>query len=499
MKHSLVCLTLCEDTLQKNASLVEKYRRYIDIAELRVDFLSDEEQLHIRKFPTMIDIPCILTIRRQADGGRFVNSEISRTMLFGRALAFTDKTISKKFAYVDFENDYAVSSLQDAALAFDIKIIRSLHSMNEPVKNLKSAFNELRKTEYEIPKIAFMPKTMEDITNVFEEASSITEGEHILCAMGALGQITRILAPKLNSFLTYTSPIETNHLLPQLGHIDPVTLHEVYNFKNISEKTSIYGVAGWPLVKTASPELHNTGYKNHSLDCVFVPIRAPSVQEVFSFANKINVQGLAVTVPFKEDVISRIHSYDDDVEKIGACNTVWKRNGKWEGFNTDAYGFKRSLINFLGTEKLKKQKVAIVGAGGAAKAIAYVIKQMNGKACIFNRTIGKAKAIADMYNFDYASLGPESTKKLIHFSDIIIQTTSKGMNSTGKSTYENDPIFFYQFHGHEKVFDIIYTPETTPIMERAKEAGCEVCNGKEMLKYQGYKQFKIFTGKEYEV
>ena len=498
MKQPLICLTLTAKTLEEDAALVRKYNQYIDMAELRVDFLDEDEQLYIRRFPSMINVPCVLTIRRNIDGGLFSSGEISRTMLFARALAFADQNPQKNFAYADFEDDFHIPSLQDAALAFGVKIIRSYHNMEGPVTDLRRRCDEMRKTGYEIPKIAFMPKTLADVTELFKEAETMTEYDHILCAMGPLGQVSRILAYKLNSYLTYTSPEETSDNIVQVGHLDPISLNEVYHFRELSEATQIYGITGWPLVKTASPEIHNSGYKAHHLDNVFVPVRSPSINDVLDFARQTGIRGLAVTVPHKETVLQELAELDGEAGEVGASNTVIRKNNGWIGYNTDTYGFKTALSEFLGTDSLRHHRVAIIGAGGAAKAVSYVIHEMGGRACVFNRTLSHARALAEKYGFDCAQLDPESLEKLERYSEIIIQTTSIGMNSSKSSCSENDPIYFYQFTGMEKLFDIVYVPEITPVMMRAAEAGCRVCNGMKMLKYQGYKQFKLFTGVDYE-
>ena len=144
--------------------------------------------------------------------------------------------------------------------------------------------------------------------------------------------------------------------------------------------------------------------------------------------------------------------------------------------------------------------VLIIGAGGAARAAAYVVKQLRGKACIFNRTVSKAKSIAEHFGFKYASLSVESEDVLEQYSDLIIQTTSIGMGVPSGTIKDDenqvDPIPFYTFHGHEAVYDIIYKPEETPIMLRAKAAGCKVENGYSMLLNQAYGQFSLFTGVE---
>ena len=117
MSKPLICLCLTASTVEQDLILIEKYRKYIDLVELRVDLLDDVERLNIRDFPAKAGLPCILTIRRTVDGGKFSEGEASRSMLFARALAFASEDSSKNFAYVDFEEDFHISSLQDAAMA----------------------------------------------------------------------------------------------------------------------------------------------------------------------------------------------------------------------------------------------------------------------------------------------------------------------------------------------------------------------------------------------
>lgn len=498
MNQPLICLTLTGETLQENVALVKKYLPYIDIVELRVDHLNEDEQLHARKFPSMINIPCILTIRRVIDGGKYKGSESARTVLFARALAFADQNPYKNFAYVDFEDDFHVPSLQDAAQAFGTKIIRSFHDFENPVKNLRQRFEQMCKTEYEIPKIAFMPKTLSDVTDLFKESSEITDIDHIVCAMGNMGVPSRILANKLNSYLTYVSPLETVSKVNGIGHIDPITLNELYNFRNLNDETDIFAVTGFPLKVTSSPLIHNEGYKKHNLNSVFIPLASTSIKESLEFANCIGIKGMAVTVPYKEDLLPHLEEIDEDVGEIGACNTICYEEDHWVGHNTDAYGFSRALQEFLGVKKLRRRRVAIIGAGGAAKAIAYAVKHLGGRACIFNRTVENARKLAERFGFEYASLTPDTVDILDRYSDIIIQTTKVGMNSTGPSCEENNPIYYYTFRGTENLIDIVYDPEITPVMTVAQQAGCKVLNGFSMLKYQGYKQFKYFTGVDYE-
>ena len=498
MNHPLICMTLTGNTLEEDMILVKKYEKQIDLVELRVDYLTEDEQLYLKRFPSMVSKPCILTIRRNVDGGMFCGSEFSRTNLFGRALAFADPDKNRNFAYVDFEDDYHIPSLQDAAMAFGVKIIRSFHDMEGPVINIRERCNTMRKTGYEIPKIAFMPRTLSDVLNLFSEGIKMVDYDHILCAMGPEGLPSRILSSYTNSYLTYVSPIETMKNTGIIGHLDPMTINEVYNFKDINDETSLFGITGWPLTRTSSPELHNLGYKKCRLNAVYMPLRSQSVSEAVHFCERMNFKGLSVTIPHKESVLYYLTDQSPEVVQIGACNTVVFRNDKLIGYNTDAYGFKRALLEFLGSLRIKRVKVAIIGAGGAAKAVAYVLKQLGAKVCIFNRSVENAAQLASKYGFNYCSLDPKCIETLDDYSNLIIQTTSVGMNTVDISSESNDPIYFYDFRGNEILFDLIYTPSVTPVMKRANKAGCKVCNGYKMLEYQAYEQFKLFTGMDFE-
>ncbi len=502
MEKPKVCLTLTGRTLEEDLKILDKYRKYVDIAELRADFLSEDERLVLKRFPQMAGLPCILTIRRVKDGGQFKEGEAARTMLFARTLALTDDSNPKNFDYIDFEDDFHIPSLQDAAIAFDTKIIRSFHDMKNPVRNIREKIESLKQTGFEIPKIAFMPHTLDDVSNLFEEAEKLEDDNHILIAMGPLGVPSRILSARLKNYLTFTSPEETNANVANLAHMDPVTLCKTYHFKSIDKNSSVYGITGWPLSATSSPLLHNRGFEDHGINAVYIPVCAETFEQAFHFANAIGIKGMSVTVPHKEAVLERVLYSEDKVDVIGASNTIVKgSDGMWRAFNTDASGFARALLEFTGLQNLKGKKVSIIGAGGAAKAIAYAIKKLHGKACIFNRTVSKAKELAEKYGFEYAGLPTDpyddSLRKARKYNNIIIQTTSKGMGCRGPATAENDPWFYYKFTGKEIVFDIIYVPETTPIMARALEAGCRICNGYDMLRYQGYEQFEMFTGMKY--
>ncbi len=498
MTNTKICLCLTAPTLRENLEVLDTYRKWVDIAELRADYLTPDELLHIRSFPEKANIPTILTVRRVSDGGTFDSGEANRTTIFARALAFANQDARKNFAFIDLEEDFRVPSLQDAALAFGIKIIRSFHSMQDSNFDLTKKLLELKKTGHEIPKIACMATSLDDTTKVFKETKNL-DYERIVCVMGDYGIASRILAKQLGSYLTYCSPPNTKGLTDVIGHIDPQTLNDLYGFRGITAATEIFGVAGFPLKKTASPQLHAKGYKKNGVNAIYIPIKAKTVDEVVSFAEEVNVKGVSITVPHKEEIIKKIKEPSKSILDIGACNTILRQENHWLGLNTDAGGLQRALQEFLKVETFKGKKVALIGGGGSARAAAYTLHEMGCDVCVFNRTIIKARNIAELYGFRFEALGLSIHDVLEEYSWLIVNTTSVGMGwSEQEETGSEDPLEFYNFTGKENVYDIIYYPEKTPLLLRAEKAGCNICNGYTMLQYQAYEQFEFFTGVKYE-
>ncbi len=233
------------------------------------------------------------------------------------------------------------------------------------------------------------------------------------------------------------------------------------------------------------------------MNAVYIPFSANHVEESIEFADSLGIKGFSVTIPHKEAVLPSLKQISAEAGEIGACNTVVKKGGDWYGYNTDAIGISRALLEFLGVKNFKKMKIAIIGAGGAARAAAHAVKDLHGKACIFNRTLSRAKETAETYNFKWTALDPSSRYLLEEYSDLIIQTTNIGMGSTPEEL-SKDPLFFHDFMGTEAVYDVIYHPGKTKLLRRAEKAGCKISNGYSMLLYQAYKQFELFTGSTYE-
>lgn len=484
-----LCLTLTGNTLERNLEILEKYRKYIDTAELRVDFLDPDERLHIRRFPEMAGIPVILTIRRDIDGGKYVGGEASRITLFSMGLAFAEVDRRKNFAYVDIESDLNVPSLEEAARTFGTKIIRSYHNFQGVDDDLAKRIRELHHTGDEIAKAAVMPQSTADVLKIFQAAKETKNIKKILIGMGRFGACTRILSDFLGSHLSFTSAVDDDNVSTAiLGHMNPKEMVELYRFKKITQDTKIFGITGYPLTASSSPAFHNALFSQEQKNAVYIPFPSDSLNSFLRLAEEINLEGASVTVPYKELIIPNLSHCSERVEHIGACNTIMRNAQGWTGYNTDGLGFADALLNFIGRKNLRGMRVTIIGAGGAARAVAAEVSHLKGRALILNRTVFKAKELATHYGFSWGGLDHQGIEMIDHFSHIIIQTTSVGM----EPDIDSDPLEQYYFSGKEMVMDLIYKPVETRLLIRAKKAGCRIANGYEMLIAQAKYQYNLF-------
>ncbi|MDR2029593.1 MAG: type I 3-dehydroquinate dehydratase [Treponema sp.] len=489
-----ICLCLTGKTLARNLEILDKYRKYVDLAELRVDCLEPDERFLIRRFPEMAGLPLILTIRRDIDGGNFSGGEGSRIILFSKGLAFADADRRRNFAYVDIEEDLDVPSLEEAARTFGTRIIRSYHNLQGVDDNLARKLRSLSHVGDEIVKVAVSPRSTDDVLRVYRAAGETADLEKILLCMGPLGISTRILAAYMSSYLSYTSVKGEPDLPPGApGQLDPGELAELYRFRQVSAETRLFGIVGFPLRTTSSPRLFNAVFTQENLDALYVPFPSDSIHGFLCLAEEIGLTGVSVTVPYKEAVLPYLARRSEEVESVGACNTLVFGPQGWIGYNTDTRGFSDSLLEFIGKKDCKGKKVTIIGAGGAARAVAAEIYRLKGKALILNRTVMRARELAMPYRFLWGTMDGRGIDLMSSYSDIIIQTTPVGMEpDTGE-----DPLALYRFLGHELVMDLIYKPERTMFLKRAAEAGCRIRNGYDMLIRQAKYQYHLFLGKEF--
>jgi 3-dehydroquinate dehydratase/shikimate dehydrogenase len=491
-----ICLCLTGKTLERDLELLEKYRKYVDIAELRVDFLEADERFLIRRFPEQAGIPVILTIRRDIDGGRFTGGEGARVTLLSKGLAFAEADRRRNFAYVDLEEDLNVPSLEEAARTFGTRIIRSFHNIQGMEADLVKRLRALRHVGDEIVKAAVHPKNLADVLRIYQAGQETMDMEKILLGMGHYGVNTRILAEIIGSYLCYTTT-QGDPDVPQgaPGQLDPQELVLNYRFRGISAKTKIFGIVGYPLRATSSPPFFNRVFTEEHIDAAYIPFPSDSLDTFLTLADTLKLQGASVTVPYKEEILSHLLTRSEEVVSVGACNTIVGSANGWMGYNTDTRGFSDSLLAFIGKKDLRGKRITIIGAGGAARAVAAEVFRLKGKALILNRNAARARRLALPYRFRWGLTDTGGAELMDHYNDIIIQTTPVGM----EPEIAADPMEEYKFSGREVVMDIIYKPAKTRFLIRAEQAGCRVCNGSDMLLRQAQYQYRYFFNQEFPV
>ncbi|MDR2923013.1 MAG: type I 3-dehydroquinate dehydratase [Treponema sp.] len=489
-----LCLCLTAKTLERNLEILNKYRKYADMAELRVDCLDPNERFQIRRFPEQTDMPVILTIRRDVDGGFFNGGEGSRINLMAQGLAYADADRRRNFAYLDIEEDLNVPSLEEAARAFGTRIIRSCHNLKNSCGDLLGKMRTMRHSEDEIIKLAVMANTTRDVLDLFRAGKECQGQEKILIAMGNIGVYSRILAEQFGSFLSYSSAYSEPDI-PHVaqGQLDIQELAKLYRFRRITANTKVYGVTGFSPNVTRNLHFFNMIFGLEDIDAVYAPFPMDSIETFMEMAQELGVKGLSVTVPYKEAVIPFLEGQSPEAQNIKACNTLSCSPYGWMGANTEARGFSDSLLAFLDRSNLKRMMVTVIGAGGAARAVAAELHRLGAKALILNRTVHKARNIASAYKFAWGGLDNRGIDMMDKYSDIIIQTTTAGMEGNDSG----DPVAMYSFCGRESVMDLIYRPEKTDFLKRAADAGCRVQNGYDMFIRQAQYQYALFTGKEF--
>ncbi len=265
----------------------------------------------------------------------------------------------------------------------------------------------------------------------------------------------------------------------------------------ITGKTRVCGVIGEPIEHTLSPLMHNAAFEALKLDYVFLAFRVKpaEVESAVNGMRALNIRGLNITMPHKSTVIKHLDRVDLSAQIVNSVNTVLNKENLLFGFNTDGVGALKALKE-NGVE-LKGRKVLLLGAGGAARAIAYTMAKEADELAVLNRTVKQAQALAKLLEKSFnkkistGSLSPTDIQSNLKDSDILINATSVGM----KPRAEESPVPLKLLRSNLAVMDIVYNPLETKLAKEAKAAGARVVSGVEMLIYQGAASFELWTGK----
>lgn len=271
---------------------------------------------------------------------------------------------------------------------------------------------------------------------------------------------------------------------------------------NINGKTSVFGVIGDPIEHSLSPLMHNSAIVTMGIDAVYIPfnVKPQFLENAISSIIPMNIKGLNVTVPHKTEVMKYLDRLTDVAKAVGAVNTIINDNGALTGDNTDVYGFEMCLKKD-GDVEIFPERISILGAGGAARGVAYACSMRDEvrEVIVLNRTFSKAeKLVEELSCVTGKTLVPmpadkETLKRMLPPSGLVVNTTSVGMYPDISSS----PVLYPDvFHDGQVICDIIYNPLETKFLREASSRGARIVGGLAMLAYQGARSLSLWTGKD---
>lgn len=267
----------------------------------------------------------------------------------------------------------------------------------------------------------------------------------------------------------------------------------------VSGKTNVVGIMGFPVAHSLSPLMHNAAFEALALDFVYVPFAVPPhlLASAVNGLKSLGVSGFNVTIPHKSAIIPHLDRISPEAEAIGAVNTVKREGESLVGYNTDGIGFLRSLREDLNLEP-SGANVVVLGAGGAARsAVASLCQAGARRISVANRTRDRAGELASLCKTSYPecelaalSLAPEELVPALGQADLLVNTTSVGMENTAFADLDLSVMA-----KEARVYDMVYAPPMTPLLREASDNGLEWANGLGMLAGQGEEAFRIWTGR----
>lgn len=481
MNNGKICVSVCAETADELIEQIKRAEDLADVIEIRFDCLNESEFENLNyNFPHKDNY--IFTFRPKEQGGK------------------RELTLEEREEFWNSGNDFCGGDFEEDVVENHLywlygPVICSYHDFNRVPNNLFEIYDRIKFAEANIDviKIATQTNDITDTISIWKllEKAKAENQSIIPIAMGESGKWTRILGLAHGAFMTYASLNTGQETAP--GQVSAKDLIEVYRAKELDETTEVYGILGSNTGVSLSPYIHNAAFKYHNLNAVFVPLQVHNLDEFMRRMVKpetreieLNFKGFSVTLPHKQTIIKHLDCIDETAEKIGAVNTVKIVDGKLYGYNTDAQGFIEPLLNSYGD--LSKAKVAILGAGGAARACVYALKQNGADVTIFARDLAKAQDLTKDFKFQISNF--KSKEENYGEFDILVNTTPLGMK--GKFDGET-PVVAEQLKGLDLVYDLVYTPFQTPLMNEADKAEVPKIGGLAMLIAQAIEQQKIWT------
>ena len=473
--------------------------------ELRTDHLKSldpEKTTQLIAAAKDVALPVIVTCRDTTEGGQNNYDKKLRLSVLVAAVGAGADFIDCEYAnYLQPE----VKQHLDAVLARhdQCRLILSAHDFNGIFADIDQLYADIIAARPDaIAKLVYTPAHINDCFDAIDLLAK-RKGDAIVICMGSAGMITRVLAGKLGSFLTFASLDAATATAPGQVAIDTIT--ELYHWDKITEDTKLFGVIGSPVGHSMSPAIFNACFAADNVNALYLPLLVDGQAEEFNaFIDNVttherlkllNFTGFSVTIPHKAHALDYIEKKGQSLEplaaNIGAVNTLKiGANGSVSAYNTDYAGAMDALTQAMGAGRhdLHSVSVAVVGAGGVGRALVAGLVDVGAKVTIYNRTVEKAGSLADEFGCKYAGLDTLESMD----AKVIINCTSIGMHPN----VDESPIPAKCLKSDMVVFDTVYNPLETLLLKQAKAAGAKTVSGAEMFVRQAMAQYKLFTGDE---
>ncbi len=472
----LLCVTVTADSTAELRAARDRVTG-ADLIELRLDTVRDPDVTG-----ALADRPCpvIVTCRARWEGGSFAGSEDERKAILRDAL-------DQDAEYVDIEWRAGFDDV--IAMTGGRRVVLSSHDFEGIPDDLVERAQAMRATGAEVIKIAAKTTRLSDCLAFLDpEVAGGRHGKSVLIGMGESGLPTRVLAARFGSAWTYAGA------LGQVGQIDARTLIERYRFRAITPATALYGVVGSPVGHSVSPAMHNAAFADLDADAVYLPLLARDANDFLDFADGIGLEGASITIPFKVALAERVGDLDATARGIGAINTIKRRPHGWSGRNTDADGFLQPLLD-RGIA-LDGTRAAILGAGGSARAVAVALRSRGAHVTIHARDRERAEELVG--SFAHVAYGSAISGSVTAGAwppargswDLLVNCTPVGMHPRSSES----PLDPSLLAGGSVVYDLVYNPQATRLLDDARAAGCRRLGGLDMLVAQAAAQFMWWTG-----
>ena len=472
----MICVPLAESTPDAARAVMIRAAARADLVEIRLDQF--DELPDAGDLATLLDgrpCPVIVTNRPDDEGGRHDWPDDVR-------LKTLEAAIELGADYVDVELELAGRIRRGGRT----RIIVSYHNFTATPLNLAEIYSKIAGAGADVVKLATMANSPLDNLRMFDVIRAATVPCIGLC-MGQLGKMSRILGRKFGAMLTYAPMDPAKATAP--GQVPLDDMIGLYNYRAINSETKVYGIIGNPIGHSLSPHIHNAAFRSLGINAVYVPFKVEGdVCNFIDACRGIPVHGYSVTIPHKQGVLAAIEEADSASREIGAVNTIVNRKGRLAGSNTDWTAAISAIESALPEGGLAGKRVALIGAGGTARAIAFGLKAKGAATTIYNRTSDRAEKLAGEAGCEWRPMDDIGWVD----ADVIVNSTSLGMYPAVDAT----PVPRSALKPHMAVFDAVYNPVWTRLLCDADEAGCRTVSGLHMFVNQAALQFKVWTGLE---